>query len=714
MNLTLFLTVSAVLLLVSLLVGGWLLRRIKRAGRLLPGQMLLTQLSSRLKRNSDNRSMRDEIKRRLHRFPWLILIELGAIGVWAAIVGQPYLDPNPMMWPSGSEIGIQINTHYFWTEAQRCGLCALWDGAINGGTPALADPFGARLHPVVALTTLLFGVINGAKLSLVIFFWLAGVAQWWLARTLKLGWLPRLWSAGLAVVGGHLAARMQTGQFAMIASTVSCSLALAAAIDLAATGRRRSAVALGVLGALAIMSGHGYVQLTLVGWAPAFVFVLLDRNFRPKPVWREYALALGLSLLIAAVFLVPVLHFMPNYTKDSDFTFGFAQTLEYIPINLIARDMTFVTTPILGKSGEAELHAMYIGWLPIVLAVLTLRFARRRDTPILLTLMAGIAISFLFASAVALRWLVPLSDFFNGFRHPSLMLVLAIPAILTFAAYGLDGLLKLNWPQLLLRPQPGDAKLLAMNLAWLLLIPLAWSLTSAFDFTRYFIRNSDVSSIYGFYANIQNVLTQPGLKWVAPPYGEGNLVEPALHFGAKLTNVVFPSHWRDHDNPDPEIVISRQGDYPGAERIAQLNDVPVYRFPDQPYAFVDLGDRRVPCVATGGSGDIEVTCSADQAGQLIVRENSWTGWGVTIDDGAAELAADRWLGVAAPAGSHRYVFRYRPFDALFGALLTLIGLALAGWLWRRPVTPAPEAAPPCPEPSTSSNSRESDGPLSNS
>jgi hypothetical protein len=49
------------------------------------------------------------------------------------------------------------------------------------------------------------------------------------------------------------------------------------------------------------------------------------------------------------------------------------------------------------------------------------------------------------------------------------------------------------------------------------------------------------------------------------------------------------------------------------------------------------------------------------------------------------LNAGTWLSVAAPAGTHHYEFRYRPWDVPVGAGLTLIGLALAVWVWRTPV-----------------------------
>src|SRR3712207_7544063 len=44
--------------------------------------------------------------------------------------------------------------------------CATWHGGLRGGYPLFADPHGSMLHPLVMVTTLGWGVLNGAKLAL--------------------------------------------------------------------------------------------------------------------------------------------------------------------------------------------------------------------------------------------------------------------------------------------------------------------------------------------------------------------------------------------------------------------------------------------------------------------------------------------------------------------------------------------------------------------
>lgn len=80
-------------------------------------------------------------------------------------------------------------------------------------------------------------------------------------------------------------------------------------------------------------------------------------------------------------------------------------------------------------------------------------------------------------------------------------------------------------------------------------------------------------------------------------------------------------------------------------------------------------------------GNIDIECQADSPGTLIVMENSWSGWKAKIDGRKAALDSSPWLSVDAPAGTHSYEFRYRPWDVPLGGALSLVGIGLAIWLW---------------------------------
>ena len=98
--------------------------------------------------------------------PWFAWMEISLIVLFALWVGRKYLNVEPYVWPAGTGLGTKLLGHYFWTNFSKCGVCALWNGGINGGRPALADLFGSQMHPLVAITTLIWGVIGGAKIAL--------------------------------------------------------------------------------------------------------------------------------------------------------------------------------------------------------------------------------------------------------------------------------------------------------------------------------------------------------------------------------------------------------------------------------------------------------------------------------------------------------------------------------------------------------------------
>jgi uncharacterized membrane protein YfhO len=77
-----------------------------------------------------------------------------------------------------------------------------------------------------------------------------------------------------------------------------------------------------------------------------------------------------------------------------------------------------------------------------------------------------------------------------------------------------------------------------------------------------------------------------------------------------------------------------------------------------------------------------VVCSVSEGGDLIVRENMWSGWKAWMDGERIQLIGKNWLQVKAPAGEHTYQFRYQPRDVSFGVFLSLIGLLLSIYFWR--------------------------------
>ncbi len=628
--------------------------------------------------------------------PPAYLFEVLLIILWTLWVGKAYLNFDPTAWPYGREYGQAVYSHYLWQDLLDCGTCVFWNGTVRGGAPAFSELQGSILHPIVIITTLLFGVVNGSKLVLLSSLIIAGIAQWWLAKKLQVGQLARLWTAGMAVVGGHLAGRMELGLVGMVLSTAMSSLAIASVVDLSMSGKRRSAIALGLILALLILSGQGYMQIGfLIAIVPALIVFAFDKQYLLKPIWKEYILAGVLALLLASVFLVPLLHFMPNIDKIHDSTFGSFQELAYIPLNLIINDEAFFRSEILKPLPYPNFYITFLGWVPVLLAVVALRFTPKKLNRVLGFFLLAIGLSFLAASGTIFRWISHIYPSIDAVRFPSYISGLANPLILGMAALGLDGLLKYKLPRLaLLSPEAEGNHKFVLNInstALILLIPLVISLKSAYVFGQNWLGTVPTSP--ELWVDARNLKTETS-EWVNIPFGEHFWNIPVLAEGIKIGNAFSAQVWRGRDLPPAYLEATNEPIDPNNPNLVSVNgDINTIRFPENEYAYILSGDQKIPCVANAIGGTIEVNCPDSPEGILVVTENNWQGWRAQRDQLKTPLLFSTWLSVEAPAGVHNYSFRYKPWDVWVGFCIMLSGTALCFYLWikagKRSSTPSP-------------------------
>ena len=615
-------------------------------------------------------------------------LEIVVIVVWGIFVGREYLNLNPNLWPNGREFGMAVQTHAIWNQLFACGGCMLWNGAINGGAPAFAELHGAVLHPLVIIPTLIWGTINGAKIGLIGVLIMAGLAQWWLAKVLNLGAVARVWAAMMVIVGGHLAGRMDMGVFAILLSTAAAGLVIAAGVNLALKGGRRAAVLLGITLALAIVAGQGYVQIgLLLGIIPAFIILLLDDDYHLKKVWRDFLLAGGLGLLLAAVFLVPLLHFWPNFGKDLDATFGGAQTIGNTLLNLVISDLSFYYQGALGTNPFPYQYVIFVGWIPVLLAILTLRLVPKQQTRLLTFFFVAIILVLLTASGLSLGWLAKINEELVSFvRIPSLIAGLTVPLVLALAAWSGNILLDKRWPLTISGPSGDESSSrpgLTISLSWVVVgILFLSSLISAYTFSSGWLVLNEVDPVTLEVVEEAAALTNGQAQWVQFPFGEHFWAPLALEEGLKVTRLVRPWHWKDRESPAPSLFISTEaagGEGPGYK--GSIGGLGFEVDMDQPYAFVYTEDAVVPCSAQAQGGHIQVRCSSEEPGTLVVQENQLSGWSVRRDGRQVDLEPNSWLSSAAPAGDHEFLFRYQPWDVPLGVVLTLVGVAICLWLW---------------------------------
>lgn len=598
------------------------------------------------------------------------ILEVCILALWAIYIGWDYLNMDPYRIPAGREIGSAISSNHLWTQFIKCGWCAAWNGFQRGGFPAFADIQGSMLHPTVILTTLLFGVVNGVKVNLVISFWLAGIAQWWIARELNLSWIPRIWSACLAIAGGHLTSRMQLGVPGVVLATATTSLVFAALIRLARSNTRQNAVLLGICTAGAIVSGQGYIQVGLIAILPVYLLFFWKKD-DIHLTWNNYFIAALVAFLLSAPFLVPFLHFSPNIVKDFDPEFKAAQPLSYFILNLVIDDWRYYNSNIMSKYPYPYLYSLYIGWVPVLLFIYSLSTASLRYKKIFWFMVAGIITEFLVGSAVVLKLLVHLWPTVAGVRHSPQIAGLAIPLILGLSAFGLEKLLLVQWSL------PGtffssiSSKWLLVN-KLLLVVPLIFSLQSCAHFALYWIGTSYQTK--DMFLTLEKLKTED-LQWVNPPFGQHQYIEAAIGMNLKLSPGILTWNWRNRLRPEMYI----EAEYlPKADTPSGI----IFKtHTENQYAYIETVHGNLPCYATGSGGYIEVQCNGGVPGILHVQENMWTGWYAWVDGIKVDLVEDQRLAVNAPVGSHSYVFRYLPWDVAAGLIMFILGIFFSFWIW---------------------------------
>lgn len=629
--------------------------------------------------------------------------ELLLIILWAGWIGRAYLNMRADMWPSnGQEYIMSTQNQYNWAMLSKCGSCFFWNGFTNGGAPSFVDVHGVWLHPVGIATTFLLGVFNSGKGIVLVSLLMAGLAQWWLGKIFNLGRASRLWTALVMVGSGALAGRMQIGNVPLVLSTAACALVFPAALSLALRGTTRNMIVFGLVLGMALLSGQGYLQIGLIiSLTPWMLSLLLKKTptgtlqFDEKAKYFLYAIIL--ALLIAAPLLVPVAHIAPIMNKDADPAFSSSQPMKYGILNLVINDPEYYQYEILSKLSFPYLYINYIGWLPVILALWGLAHLPSRFRNILVGLSLAIVLIYLTSSAELFKWMTIFSfgKFFASIRNPAPIQGLAVPLILLLSGLGLDHLLSHSLPQVGMVALQSKNNLLVVNLdvlKWLVVLVLLFtSLKSVSDFSENWLY---VTRVPADITQDITVLKTPSAQWVQPPFGEYFWFPAAIRNGLKIREFFRPWSIIRPEMPRAYLEMSRvaeDANLPEYEK--SVDGFVILRRVNNEYAYITQGENIFPCQASAQGGYIDVECNTSSAGTLTVVEKAFSGWNVTLDGKKVDLLSDGWLSVQAPAGRHKYSFRYQPWDAPLGMVLAVLGwvAALVGLFYKpkgMPVLPS--------------------------
>jgi hypothetical protein len=614
-------------------------------------------------------------KNRNHK--WLnYALEMIPFILLSLFMTAPYMDFRQNYYPNGYEYAVVSVGHYAWNLLSKCGACVFWNSQMDGGQPAFAELLGAFLHPMVMITTLLWGVINGSKIINIVYVMISGFSMWWFAKELGVRRLSRIWISLFGVLGGHLIGRFESGNIMYALSIPSACLLFPMVLRLNKQPTNKRIAALAVLMALTWLSGEGYIQVAVVfAWFPAFLLLLYETGKKKQEKWIAFGKSLLLSGILCGILILPAGHFMVSgMDKDSDPGFKDEQPMRYLPLNLVIGDAALLGQTYLGMDTFPYAHINFIDWTPVIFALIAGYFVLQQKNK---RIFGAIYFSALLAMVISSReiyvFLAPYMPFLAKLGAMGVASSMMVPPILVMAAWGLDRILDLNWPKIIKHHNQTRVKNEPVSIKLFIIIPiliLSFKNIIPFDRSYLHVHRVDISTEELAYAKTNDA------QWVNPPddwipilLGENRKI---IMWGRHVT-------WKDRqrlagyigfiNNPDNTVEI-----------ISQEKDFSVIRRPEEFYATVKSGDNVYKCNATSYGGIIDVTCDSPTNGVLTVLEYQFTGWYAWVDGVPSPINDGDWLGVNAPAGKHTYSFRYRPWDVYLGGFFTLLGIGLVIWL----------------------------------
>lgn len=264
----------------------------------------------------------DSASRRVVPLPqaarWLIVLELAVLLIAAGWALSDLLDLNPMLRLRGTEYEYLTSSAFTVAQAwSEHGYIPMWQPYFSYGEPLIEWGFSSVLSPLVTFPALIFGAINGIKISLLLHVMIGGVGGWVLGRVLGLGTVGRV-LLGLLMIGrGNLAGLMSEGFFQLTVSQAFMPFALAAVFAIIRFPEKRYPVILmGAAFALQLFTGNVYYILpTALIAASVMLFYAVELERDPSGRLRlkadrrlliRFVVAILFAVLLSTAVLLPL------------------------------------------------------------------------------------------------------------------------------------------------------------------------------------------------------------------------------------------------------------------------------------------------------------------------------------------------------------------------------------------------------------------------
>ncbi|MFC1698408.1 YfhO family protein [Candidatus Omnitrophota bacterium] len=526
----------------------------------------------------------------------------------------------------------------------------LWNPYSNGGNVLLAHPHSAFLSPLY-IFVLLFGPIIGLKLEIIIHLLIGMFGMFLLSKHLRLAKFATYLPAFVYMLSTIFTLHLTEGHLEWLTMAFIPWLFL-----FFLKGLKHDKYIYAGIGSLAliIMSGGVYVSSILAIMLFLYSCLSAIQNKSIKPLKIVGIIFIG-AFFLSAIKLIPMLEFLrANPRRIASLE---ATEISLLPTILLSREQGLLyqntkwTDPkkrvkFRGRGFEYGWHeyGAYVGWLPLVLAIIGLFFYFRTHWPLLLTGLTALWISLGAGVACNLWGLIHQLPIYNSLHVPSRFLLGFLFTLAIFSGLGLSKLETIS----VKKHQQALIKLL-IGVVVLDLLLLNFPLLKQ----MFTIKPVQIER----HAQFQQ------------RYRELNI------FSGRSRSSLYP------------IFLSNSGIINGYEiahvKKGEVTTINQSGYKKEAFLLKDNGNVRIDYFSPN---KIVVEVDSEGADRLVLNQNYDRGWRVQNHQNRKPVESFNGLiaAVVSP-GQQRIIFSYLPFSFIIGSLLTAATIIIGGLLWKKNV-----------------------------
>jgi Predicted integral membrane protein len=597
------------------------------------------------------------------------------------------------------------------------GEIPLWNPYMLTGFPHTGDMLGHFWNPVSTIPILLWGGINGMKVSIFLTFIVAGLGQWVFAYAMRLRRMFRLWSSILFMLSGGLALLWRVGWYELLLGAAWFPWCFALYLRALQRHTWPSIFLASAAVFMVISTGGGYYPIYLLV-CMAVLFAVACLQAVPEERLRQIRSSVLVVLFSAALSAVVILPFLNVYRYSGrdvpvDLYQSFSQPIQYGLMNYVIHTPEWFNTTLLGTAGGW--NWFYIGWLPVAaLMLVPLAFSRspRQRWAILISGVLFLVLLMWFSNRFTpIKKVYDWIPFLYNLRFPNRLLIIAASPLLILSALGLEYTYRLSkvWAKSLkLVYSPSGKKRSSMSVHYV--ITALW-IIGLISTTRVVY---DVNQSFAFIDQLMNPKPFAALRWLKN-YDKslyyvnigGGLIywewTPAAYsLEVPMINFLYSRHLRSQElqvaDTSPfmaqakyQISLPDQTPPKNAKKIKEFDGVLVWQVPDVlPYAFsvqstliqqyTKLATDQVASVKVKLNGPNQVIARGTpkrEGDVLVVLMSNYPGWKLLIDGKPAQVTPyNGYLGARMLPGEHSYVFYFLPVQFIIGASISIMTLVL--------------------------------------